>query len=43
MAVAESNIKDISKKLDKIDANITKVMWIVVTAVVLALLDNIII
>ena len=39
VAVAESNIKEFGKKLDKIDANISKLTWIVIGAVVLAVLN----
>lgn len=38
LTVAESNIQEISKKIDKIDANISKLTWIVIGAVVLAVL-----
>lgn len=41
MAVAESNIQEIGKKLDKIDANINKLTWIVVIAVLGAILKSI--
>lgn len=40
MAVAESNIKEFGKKLDKIDANISKLIWIVGTAIILAILKS---
>jgi predicted sugar kinase len=39
VAVAESNIKEFGRKLDKIDANISKLTWIVISAVVLAVLN----
>jgi hypothetical protein len=39
MALAENNIGDIVKKLDKIDNNISKLIWIVVGAVILAVLN----
>lgn len=42
VAVAESTIKEIGKKLDKIDANISKLTWIVIGAVVLAILNTVI-
>jgi hypothetical protein len=38
MAVAENNIDTINRKLDKIDANISKLLWIVITFVILAVL-----
>lgn len=41
MAVAESTIKEFGKKLDKIDANISKLTWIVLAAVVGAVLKSI--
>ena len=41
MAVAESNIKEVSKKLDKIDNNISKLTWIIISAIVLAILGSI--
>lgn len=40
MAVAESNIKEFRGKLDKIDNNINKLTWIVIGAVVLAILKS---
>jgi chaperonin cofactor prefoldin len=39
MAVAESNIKEFGKKLDKIDQNLSKVMWILIVAVIGAVLN----
>lgn len=38
LAVAERDIEGINKKLDKIDANLSKLMWIVIVAVVGAVL-----
>lgn len=40
MAVAESSIEAFGKKLDKIDANISKLIWIVVLAVLGAVLKT---
>jgi wobble nucleotide-excising tRNase len=41
VAVLESNQKEVDKKLDKIDTNISKLTWIVVGAVVLAILNSV--
>jgi hypothetical protein len=41
MAVAESNIKEFGRKLDKIDNNISKLTWIVISAVILAVLQSV--
>jgi hypothetical protein len=41
VAVAESNIKEFRGKLDKIDANINKLTWIVIGAVVLAIVNSV--
>jgi uncharacterized coiled-coil protein SlyX len=41
MAVAESTIKEFGKKLDKIDTNINKLTWIVLAAVLGAVLKSI--
>lgn len=38
MAVAESNIDTISKKLDKIDSGINKVLWLITSTIIIALL-----
>jgi chaperonin cofactor prefoldin len=38
VAVAERDIQGINQKLDKIDGNLTRLMWIVIIAVVGALL-----
>lgn len=40
MAVVESNQKEFGRKLDKIDNSIGKLTWIVITAVVLAVLKS---
>jgi hypothetical protein len=42
VAVLESNQKEVDKKLDKIDTNISKLTWIVIGAVVLAILNSVI-
>lgn len=34
MAVAERDIQTINQKLDKIDANVTKLIWIVMASVI---------
>lgn len=41
IAVLKSNQKEVDKKLDKIDNNISKLTWIVITAVVLAILQSV--
>lgn len=41
VAVLESNQKEVDKKLDKIDANISKLTWIVVAAVIGAVLKSV--
>lgn len=41
MAVAESNQKEFGRKLDDIKANINKLTWIVIGAVVLAILQTV--
>jgi wobble nucleotide-excising tRNase len=41
VAVLESNQKEVDKKLDKIDNNISKLTWIVISAVVLAVLQSV--
>lgn len=41
VAVLESNQQAVDKKLDKIDTNISKLTWIVVGAVVLAVLKSV--
>lgn len=38
VAITENNIDNINKKLDKIDTNISRLTWIVVGAVVAAVL-----
>jgi predicted sugar kinase len=40
VAVAESNIKEFGRKLDKIDNSIGKLTWIVIGAVVMAVLKS---
>lgn len=42
LAVAENNIDQINRKLDKIDANLSKVLWIMIAAVVGAVLKLVI-
>jgi uncharacterized protein YPO0396 len=42
LVVAERDIENINRKLDKIDANTSKLLWIVVAAVVGALLKIVI-
>jgi chromosome segregation ATPase len=42
LAIAENNIEKIEQKLDKIDTNLNKVMWILITAVLLAVLNVVI-
>jgi chaperonin cofactor prefoldin len=42
LAIAENNIEKIDQKLDKIDTNLNKVMWILITAVLLAVLNVVI-
>lgn len=41
VAVAKSDINMVKGKLDKIDTNISKLTWIVVGAVVLAILNSV--
>jgi uncharacterized coiled-coil protein SlyX len=41
IAVLKSNQKEVDKKLDKIDNNISKLTWIVISAVVLAILNSV--
>lgn len=42
MAVAESNIREISKKIDKIEGNTSKIIWLVGSAIILSALNMII-
>lgn len=42
MTLAESNIKEMGKKLDKIEGNTGKIIWILVSAIILAVLNMII-
>ena len=39
VAINENNTANLEKKLDKIDNNISKLTWIVISAVVLAVLN----
>ena len=39
IAINENNTANLEKKLDKIDNNISKLTWIVVSAVILAVLN----
>ena len=38
LTLAEHNISEINKKLDKIDANISKLLWIVIAFVIASVL-----
>jgi hypothetical protein len=40
--INERDIQAITAKLDKIEGNTSKIMWLIITAVVLALLNTII-
>ena len=40
-AINETNIQELNKKLDKIDSSINKLTWIVIAAVVGAILKSI--
>jgi hypothetical protein len=41
MTLAESNIDEMGKKLDKIEGNTGKIIWILVSAIILAVLNTI--
>jgi hypothetical protein len=41
VAIAENNITAINQKLDKIDANISKLIWLVMAAIVGAVLKQV--
>ena len=41
LAVAETNIDNINRKLDKIDANLSRLMWIVLAAIIGAVLKSV--
>lgn len=42
LSVAESNIKEMGRKLDNIAANTNKIIWLVVSAIVLAVINSLI-
>jgi uncharacterized coiled-coil protein SlyX len=43
VALAERDIEGINKKLDKIDAGLSRLTWIVISAVVLAIVQQVLI
>lgn len=43
LAVVESDIKNVYKKLDRIDAHVTWLLYIVIGAIITAILSNVIV
>lgn len=43
LAVVESDIKNVYKKLDRIDAHVTWLLYIVIGAIIAAILNNVIV
>lgn len=41
MGIAENNINKIEKKLDKIDNNTSKIIWLIISTIILAVLASI--
>ncbi len=41
MGIAENNIDKIEKKLDKIDNNTNKIIWLIISTIILAVLASI--